>query len=410
MYLEPAVAQATWYNEGKRKEWLYLRKPPARKFALALITLHLLALFVFSAEDGEPFYLNMWNFIKEVYMTGRVFRDSGAGMPENAFSFYNALEILAAIIFIALLLTKSGRRSIKRQFDPNEPDEEYYEKNKSYRGKITVEGLDKYKPLLNDLAKKAGINEVIFRYNSNIIIRTVEQSGYVSVIEIGDGFLKRLSIIRNTAVRNQFVFFAISHELIHIKYHDPMNITWLNIASVVLWLDGLLLIGLTPLLLTIQSSFIFIWLRFLCIVIWFGFVSFIPRLSYWSHCAEYRADREALILNRANVNVVFTAFSLCFPEMKEEYKIGMGAIAKILWDMLIGNASMSDAYAHPSLSQRWREAQRKQKTGKTQQEQKLEQDHEKEHIDDREWCISDYFRVAVLLITAQIKGVRRREA
>jgi len=222
--------------------------------------------------------------------------------------------------------------------------------------------LDKYELLLYDLAKKAGINEVIFRYNSNIIIRSVEQSGYVSVIRIDNRFLHRLSSIRNTAARNQFISFAISHELIHIKYHDPMNITWLHIASVVLWLDGLLLIGLTPLLLTIQSSFIFIWLRFLCIVIWFGFVSFIPRQSYWSHCAEYRADREALILSEADVNVVFTAFSLCFPEMKEEYKVGMSAIAKILWDMLIGNTSTSDAYAHPSLSLRWREAQRKQKT------------------------------------------------
>lgn len=365
--------------------------------------------------DDKPFYINMWNFIKKVIIDSRAFINRGAGRPADAFSFDDVLSILAIIIFVILLATKFGRRTIKRYFDPKEPDEEYYEKDKSYRGKIKVEGLEQYEPLFDNLAKKAGINEVVFRYNSDVIIHSIEQSGYVSVIEIGDGFLDRLSRIRNTAARNQFFSFAVSHELIHIKYHDPMNITWLNITSVILWLDGLILIGLIPLLLIPHPSLFFMGLHFSCIIFWFCFITVIPRQSYWSHCAEYRADREALILNRANVDVIFTAFSRCFPEMKDKHKVGVNDMVKNLWNALTGKAATLDTYAHPSLSQRRQEAQRKLKAEYSQQEQKTEQakkteqDCEKKYIAEEKWCIADYFRVAILFIIALIKGERQYE-
>ncbi len=368
-----------------------MRKPPARKFALTLIILHFLASFIPYTEDDAPFFINMWNFFKKVFVDSRTFINMGAGRPADAFSFDDVLLIPAAIILIIFLVTKSGRRFLKQYFDPNEAGEKYYEQDKSYRGKIKVEGLDGFELFLYDLAEKAGIHEVVFRYNPNATIHSIEQSGYVSVIELGDEFLNRLSRIRNTAVRNQFLSFAVSHELIHIKYHDPMNIIWLNVASVVLWLDGFLLIGLVPLLLSEHPSLMSVAIRFACIVFWICYASVVARSSYWSHCAEYRADREALILSGANVDVVFTAFSRCFPEMRESYKIGVGDVVKNLWNALIGRGEILDSYAHPSLSQRRQEAQRKQETN------------------NGEWGIFDYFRVAVLMIIAQIKGERQHE-
>ncbi len=340
---------------------------------------------------NNPFYLNMWNFFKKVFVDSRAFINMGAGRPADAFSFDDVLLIPAAIILIIFLVTKYGRRFLKQYFDPNEPGEKYYEQDKSYRGKIKVEGLDGFEPFLYDLVKRAGINEVVFRYNPNVTIHSIEQSGYVSVIELGDEFLDKLSRIRNAAARNQFLSFAVSHELIHIKYHDPMNIIWLNVASVVLWLDGFLLIGLALLLLSKHLSFMSVAIRFACIVFWICYASVVARSSYWSHCAEYRADREALILSRTNVDVVFAAFSRCFPEMKESYKVGAGDVIKNLWNSLIGRGEILDSYAHPSLAQRKQEAQRKQ------------------GMNNGEWGLSDYFRVAVLTITAQIKGERQHE-
>ncbi len=62
-----------------------MRKPPARKFALTLIILHFLASFIPYTEDDAPFFINMWNFFKKVFVDSRTFINMGAGRPADAF-------------------------------------------------------------------------------------------------------------------------------------------------------------------------------------------------------------------------------------------------------------------------------------------------------------------------------------
>lgn len=322
-----------------------MRKPPARKIAILLIVLAILTVFIVdSIQQGITVFHSIGLFFDRIAKSVRSWNEMGNMGDKNEYM----LMLLALAFLICVILTPYGRREIKRFFNSREPDEDYYQKDKElYREQITLEGLSPYEPLLKSLAKDAGIREVVFRYNDEVeIIRTIERPGYVPIIEIGNGFFSGLSRACEITMREQFMRFSIFHELTHVKHHDPMNTIWLRVISIIVWLFGFIVIGFS----SVAPA-----LRLLLLFIWIVFISALARNGYWSQCAEYRADIEALALlsmSGDDIDSLYYTFSRCFPKMVDEKKVGIKTTMVYLLKVMKGSAATSDADAHPSLQQR----------------------------------------------------------
>ena len=315
---------------------------------------------------------NINDFIIKVKTSVENFEKMGSNTHQSSVEtemvIAKIIIVIFCICFIYSILKGNGKkfwRSIKRVFNPNLPDEKFYEIDEKLKKKITVDPAIKtkgYENVLINCCKKMNVNEVSFVFNKDkdANIQTIEESGCVSIIEVGQSFFNSLYLIKNEELRKQFLVFSICHELTHVKHHDAMNLKWCCILGDILFLDGLFF---SLIIQKFMSSYLFI--VFLFDIIWVCIFSAFCRPSVWSFGFEYRADRTAVLISEISSSKLTTILNLLFPNGTDDSKRNL---IKIFFD----KKKKTCEYAHPTMNQR-----------------------KKEFSIRRKWTYFDFFRVAL---------------
>lgn len=328
------------------------------------------------SDVGNRIVHNLKEFVCTVIDEGRQFSYQGfQGNPISHVFEVVTLSILA-IAMVAIILTGNGKyfwNTIKRMFNPRLPEEEYDKINDTFKGKLTVlKGLEDVQLLLEQISEDMGVDEVVFRYidAESVLIQTIEQSGYVSIVEIGKPFLNQLSGKETDEIREQVFRFSICHELTHVRHHDAMNLRWVAIFSLLIWIDGFLAMLALQYINIIPPSVLLVFK-----VTWLIFGSAFCRPSVWSYGFEYRADRTAMSVSGIDDSeALFSYLTTLFPQMRGHKK---AKLRKIMFSRRNSTAE----YAHPTVDER-----------------------KKELISHNEWHWIDFIRIAVI---RQLKDLPR---